>query len=561
MGGRYLGVGAVTGDIPSNHTERNDTMKKTISLLLTLVMAFSFTTCGFAAASPPTSVTIMADKSFTKPVSTSTEAVVSGLYALITSAKKSSVQAADVKELAMLVFSTPVSGNQVKDAPHTIYQAADGALYILKSKKLYQIDADAFYRLADESGSSFYSYRPIPTAKLGGSNLPMMSSSYQFKKLDGLFYKTKFTPPDEMMEMDDSGVIQTPKFSVEPKSVKVAVISNSDKKTVWSGTLAEVKNFEPEQSGSFTVKYTAMYDSAHYKGEVVYQYEPHFSVRPKNIQFFVEGNVTAPGEAVFLKAWNIPADGKITVKSDIQFTPHFFRQANGDMVALFPVSYYTAAGNHYIELSSGGVTQKFTLDTKSKKFVEQYLTVPASTVNETINSQKANDEFEQNIAPIRYVSDNKQYWSGRFIWPLKNSPRRTTEFGTIRYTNGDTKNPSRHGAIDFAAAAGTPVYAPANGRVLYAGFLQLTGNTICIEHGYGLKTWYYHMNGLNVKTNEMVKQSQQIGIVGSTGFSTGAHLHYGMSISNTTSGNVWINPETATTTDLFAAFPSEYTLG
>lgn len=536
-------------------------MKKLVSIILSLILTFSLTTCGFAAAEPPTAVTVSADESFTVPVTTSAEPVVTGLYSLMKSAKKTSLKVSDVTEFAKLVFSTPVSDNQVADDPYTIYKSADGVLYTMKKNKLYKLDADKFYELTDQSGSGFYKYRAIPAARSGNSDLPMMSSSYQFKKLNGLMYTTKFEPSDEMLSEEDGGVIQTPRFSVTPKSVNVTATYADDKQLVWSGDLSKVKDFKPELSGTYIIKYTAVYESPYYSGEVVYQYEPNYSVRPKDIKFFVEGNVTAPGEVVFLKAWNIPVDSKITVKSDINFTPSFFRQPNGDMVALFPVSYYTSAGNHYIELSCNGVTQKFTLDSKTRKFVEQYLTVPKETSDATINSQKANDEFEEHIAPIRYVTDNKQYWSGRFIWPLKELPRRTTEFGTIRYTNGDTKNPSRHGAIDFAAAAGTPVYAPAAGRVLYSGNLQLTGNTICIEHGYGLKTWYYHMNGRNVKTGDMVKQGQQIGIVGSTGFSTGAHLHYGMSVSNPVSGNVWINPETAVTTDLFYAFPSEWNLG
>ncbi|WP_343281823.1 M23 family metallopeptidase, partial [Ligaoa zhengdingensis] len=94
--------------------------------------------------------------------------------------------------------------------------------------------------------------------------------------------------------------------------------------------------------------------------------------------------------------------------------------------------------------------------------------------------------------------------------------------------------------IDIAAAAGTPVAAAGSGRVLFADFIQLTGNTVIIEHGFGVKSWYYHMQSLDVAEGDMVKQGDPIGKVGSTGFSTGPHLHFCMSVNN-----VFTNPWTA----------------
>ena len=74
--------------------------------------------------------------------------------------------------------------------------------------------------------------------------------------------------------------------------------------------------------------------------------------------------------------------------------------------------------------------------------------------------------------------------------------------------------------------------------MLFADFVALTGNTVCIEHGLGLKSWYYHMNSLNVTEGETVGRGQQIGSVGSTGFSTGPHLHFAISV-----WNVYVDPQ------------------
>jgi murein DD-endopeptidase MepM/ murein hydrolase activator NlpD len=111
--------------------------------------------------------------------------------------------------------------------------------------------------------------------------------------------------------------------------------------------------------------------------------------------------------------------------------------------------------------------------------------------------------------------------------------RLTTDFAEIRYVNNELSS-SRHSGIDLAAPSGTKIQAPNNGKVtLAASGLLSTGNTIVIDHGLGLFTSYYHLKTMNVKVGEFVKKSDIIGTVGSTGFSTGAHLHYGVSIYNT----------------------------
>ena len=99
----------------------------------------------------------------------------------------------------------------------------------------------------------------------------------------------------------------------------------------------------------------------------------------------------------------------------------------------------------------------------------------------------------------------------------------------MRYVNGSSV-PERHGGIDIAAALGTPVLCPADGVVEYAGLLQLSGNTIVLEHGGGLKSYFYHMDSLNVSAGDREQQGQQLGTVGTTGYSTGPHLHYEVKI-------------------------------
>ncbi|WP_303813037.1 M23 family metallopeptidase [Sandarakinorhabdus limnophila] len=117
------------------------------------------------------------------------------------------------------------------------------------------------------------------------------------------------------------------------------------------------------------------------------------------------------------------------------------------------------------------------------------------------------------------------FWRAPFQWPA--TGRISTHFGAQR-VYGDIPA-SYHGGMDIAAPHGTPVKAPIPGVVrLAAGPFMLEGNIIIIDHGRGLHSAMMHLSKIEVKPGDIVAQGQVIGRIGSTGRSTGPHLHWGM---------------------------------
>lgn len=106
------------------------------------------------------------------------------------------------------------------------------------------------------------------------------------------------------------------------------------------------------------------------------------------------------------------------------------------------------------------------------------------------------------------------YGSGYFIWPADN-----------HYLSGNDYWPG-HLAIDIAAATGAPIYAADAGVVVFSGWYSSYGNMVMIDHQNGFHTVYAHLSGLNVSCGNSVYQGQMIGNAGSTGNSTGPHLHF-----------------------------------
>jgi murein DD-endopeptidase MepM/ murein hydrolase activator NlpD len=130
-------------------------------------------------------------------------------------------------------------------------------------------------------------------------------------------------------------------------------------------------------------------------------------------------------------------------------------------------------------------------------------------------------------AAIWAASASTRLWTAPFVRPVDDPAN--SAFGTRSIFNGQPRG--AHSGADFLSPAGRPVKAPNAGRVVLAKNLYYSGNTVIIDHGLGVFTYFAHFSKIDVAVGDIVTPGQIVGLVGATGRVTGAHLHWTLRVS------------------------------
>lgn len=123
-------------------------------------------------------------------------------------------------------------------------------------------------------------------------------------------------------------------------------------------------------------------------------------------------------------------------------------------------------------------------------------------------------------------ANRRQYGGGQFVWPAPGYTRISDDYGMRTHPTLGVE--MMHNGVDMAAPSGSPIKAAADGTVIAASYSSSMGNYIMIDHGSDIITVYMHASSLNVSAGQEISAGDRIGSVGSTGRSTGPHLHFGV---------------------------------
>jgi len=206
-------------------------------------------------------------------------------------------------------------------------------------------------------------------------------------------------------------------------------------------------------------------------------------------------------------------------------------KAGSGPMAFLGIDLETKPGSYPVDVQferAGGRIETFRtrLLVREKKFPSIKLRVPQEFVTPPRRVEERIRRESEMVALVFSLTTPEWLGDGAFIAPHPVAP--WPNFGQRRVTNGVL--PSVHGGVDLPVPFGEPIKAANRGRVVLASPLYLSGGTVIIDHGLGVFSYYCHLSAILVRRGDVVSKGTSIGRCGSTGRSTGPHLHWSMRV-------------------------------
>lgn len=214
-----------------------------------------------------------------------------------------------------------------------------------------------------------------------------------------------------------------------------------------------------------------------------------------------------------------------SVTVDRQDYPLF--KSNGKYRAFIPTSPLDPPGKMTLTVRGDDRTSNIGVWLKNRTFRVQRIWLSGKA------SRPATQLELERVSAFKKLVTPQKFWQGAFKRP--NASRVSTGFGVRRYYNNVFAQDYYHKGVDYAGGYGSAVVAPAAGRVRLVGRedegFHVHGNVVGIDHGQGVLSIFMHLQDIDVTEGAMVEAGQKIGTIGSTGASTGPHLHWGVYVN------------------------------
>lgn len=226
------------------------------------------------------------------------------------------------------------------------------------------------------------------------------------------------------------------------------------------------------------------------------------------------------GEAIKVTAGADIANARMNGK-----TISLFAQPGGERLGLMPVPVLTKPGVYTLELldTKGASVDKISITVLDAHYHRENITIAPS-----ISTLKPSPGEQQTVGDFKRTVSDKRYWTEPFDIPVPGCM--TSPFGSMRMHNGKLTG-DFHAGVDQRGAAGTPIHPITAGVVKLVQKYNLRGGTVAIDHGQGVESIYLHMSEFQAKEGQQVTPNDVIGYIGSTGRSTGPHVHWTLYIN------------------------------
>lgn len=428
--------------------------------------------------------------------------------------------AADKSESYEYYFSTDTTANY--------FRAHDGTTYKIGEEQAAQF-------ITSEYAESLYEQSAMPVLTLSHTyDVTPDTAIWQYKNFTGDYVDSDVAAlvSDNVESYDIEGGLDLT-FDTQPDNCSVTV-TDSAGNVVFDDMLDSLQTFRMSNTDRVTVDVTATWyeDPARsFCGKLEYTFT---SVVTAPAEFYLGMATVDAGKFVAITALNVTKPENIQFASSMTpaIAPVFYAAEGNKAVGLLPISTDTEAGLYTLTFTYGGTTQDTVL-TVANDGVKTSNYQVNETVIQLTHTQAAIDQFEATAQELMAKGSSTRYFSGSFGEGIDGDCTLLRGFGRDVYLNGSSTVSYRNNGVDYAAASGVNIVACNAGEVVYAGMLDYAGNMVVIEHGYGLKTWYYNLGSCNVSVGDIVEKGAVIGTAGQTGFTGSMGAHIAMTVGST----------------------------
>ena len=368
--------------------------------------------------------------------------------------------------------------------------------------------------------------RPDSAAQFGGTELEANGSCWQVPLLGGQLDKVFSSPTT--LTVQKLGTLYTahPEFTLPDwAGYTTLTIQTAAGSLVFAGSVSEYQSFLFPANGEYKAAMTLWRVP---KGGMATQFEGgssgqlrrnlglerpakptgwyHYTFR-FTLQASAEVELSAErveqGGIVGVRISGMTGDTAPTVETDLG-NVQCVRAADG-WRAYVPAAYNASSGGHEVNITVNGETISRSITVLPKEFGTVDITP------EPAASEAANTEFRNAIWGLYEAPAREKLWHGGFICPVENYMK-LVDYGQVKVTNG--QQGSRSNSTKLYTIPGEPCRAPASGVVVLAKNLALTGNTVVIDHGCGMRSYLYGLQELSVSAGQTVDKGQAIGVLG-----------------------------------------------
>ncbi len=431
-------------------------------------------------------------------------------------------------------FYQVVLTTAVKDFGYKYYftQSAADCYYMAGDGSVYKIDEESAEEFLNGSYSACVYENGLPSSlSVSGQPCTPDSSAWSFKNAKGEFVAADTAPMvnNEAENLALEGGIAM-NFTIEPDVLTLKITDSASSDVLFDDSYENIAGLTINESMKVKVEAVAKwYEDAerNYYGEQSYVFNATLSAPAK----FYAGVATVQiGEFIAVTGENIGNVENITFASEpsIGYTPVFYK--DGDSAhALIPFNWDLSAGEYTLTFAYGGTSQeiKIALTGRDNPFRDSAVTIANATVT-SFGTDEAKTKCEEALLAVAKAGDENKYWSGEFLIGVGDAVI-VGGFGHNYKVTG-TDITYRHTGVDYRLTEGTDVKAVNDGKVVYAGYLDYSGYTVVVEHGWGLKSWYAHLSKTNVEVGAEVKKGDVVGSAGSSGFVSGSGAHVGLTV-------------------------------